>query len=669
MSSNTAINILLFCLADSDAEQLATHCRRGGRIAHTLNIDTGEKLTTAITDNDDWDVLVFDAEQSQLDIERCCHILRKYQKEIPVIYLGEGDTLRPPDPAVVDVINKYNIAQLVNAAFKAQTSSQLHRQLAAAKLALAEAEERNQLLLVDHQDPIAYITDGMVIYANTPFCEHMGYDDLDGFPIVDLIANKDKDRFKNVLKKQQQHNEHQQLEISFFLANRTELKTHIHCDSAHYEGEDCIQLTIHKANDDAALNGVDNTTRMSSKHQFLNLLQDFIENERNSNSSLILISVDHFSKLRHSTSLLDVEQLIEALSNHVRAGMPAQHYGRVADDMIAAIAHHVSSDTALEMALELTRTIETEIFEVRKQSLQCTVSIAILAINHLTPPKASLLLDTAFDGVENIYHSGGNNAEICSRKRQQLNRKDSANDTIAEALADARLSLLFQPLVNLGAASGDHYEATLSIKDWVEGELTAGEMLRAIEREPENCELDHWIVVEATKQLAKERLAGQDLKLIINLSGNVFHDPEFCAWLSVAFKAAGIPPSSVILQFGEESIANALKPALNFANQLQKLGASLAVRNFGRTQKGNKFLNHIRPSLVKPGYRATDTPSDQEIRDIVQQARSLNSQIMIPNVGSAATLAMLWQLGPDFIQGSYVSEPMPNMNYEFAAFG
>ncbi|WP_339676196.1 EAL domain-containing protein [uncultured Zhongshania sp.] len=667
-SSNTAINILLFCLADSDAEQLVTHCRRGGRIAHTFGIDTGEKLAAAICDSD-WDVLIFDAEQSQLDIQRCCHILRKYHKDIPVIYVGEGDALQPPDPDVVDMINKYNMAQIVNAAFKAQSALGVRRELATTKTALSEAEERNQLLLNDHQDPIAYITDGMVIYANTPFCEQMGYDDLDGFPIVDLITNKDQERFKNVLKKQRQHNEHQQFEISFFLSNRSEFKTHIVCDSAHYEGEDCIQISIVKPSDKDKSNGVDNTTRMSSKHQFLTLLQEFIENERNSDSSLILMSVDHFSKLRHSTSLIDVELLIEALSNRVRTNLPAQHYGRVADDMIAAIAHHVSSDTALEMAMELVKAIESEIFEVRKQSLQCTASIAVMPINHLTPPKASLLLDTAFDGAEKIYHAGGNNAEICRRDRQQLDRNTAPDDVITESMNNNRLSLLFQPLVNLGASSGDHYEATLNINDWVEGEITAGEMLRAIEREPENTQLDHWIVVEATKQLAKERLAGQDLKLIINLSGNVFHDPEFCSWLSVAFKAAGLPPSSVILQFSEESIADALKPALDFATHLQKLGSSLAVRNFGRAQKGNKFLSHIRPALVKPGYRAADMPTDEQIRDMVQHAKTLNSQIVIPNVSSAATLAMLWQLGPDFIQGSYVNEPMPSMNYEFAAFG
>jgi EAL domain-containing protein (putative c-di-GMP-specific phosphodiesterase class I)/GGDEF domain-containing protein len=508
----------------------------------------------------------------------------------------------------------------------------------------------------------------MIIYANAPFCEHMGNEDLEGFPIVDLITNKDQDRFKNALKKQQLNKDQQQLEISFAHSDGREIKTLITCNSANYDGEACIQLSLNNNDSNNQLNGLDLSTQMSNKYRFQEILQEFIENERNSDSSLILLSLDRFSKLRQSSSLLDVEKILEAISVHVRKVMPAQFYGRVADDMIAAICHHVGSDAALEMGLELCRAIENDIFEIKKKSLQCTASIAIMPINHLTPPRASVLLDTLFHGAEKIYLAGGNNAEICHRERQQLSTVEAATSLASEALNQGRLTLLFQPMINLGNADGDHYEASLDIKDWVEGEVTAGELLRVIEQEPDNNKLDHWIVVEATKQLAKERQTGQDLKLIINLSGNVFHDPEFCSWLSVAFKAAGLPPSSVILQFNEESIANALKPALNFAQQLQKMGSALSVRNFGRAQKGNKFLSHIQPHLVKPGFRKTDTPSDEQIKDIVAQAKVLKSRVLIPNVGSAATLAMLWQLGPDFIQGSYVNDPMPSMTYEFASF-
>jgi EAL domain-containing protein (putative c-di-GMP-specific phosphodiesterase class I)/GGDEF domain-containing protein len=667
MSNDTAINILLFCLADNDAEQIVACCRRAGRVAHTLTIETGEKLAEDITTKQ-WDDLIFDAERSQLQVQRCGHLLRKHKVDLSVIYMGEGDPLSPPDPAVIDIISKYDIPQLVSAALREQQSQALRRQLKQRELALEDAEERNTLLLAEHLAPLAYITDGMIIYANQPFCEHMGNEDLEGFPIVDLITNKDQARFKNALKKQQLHKDQQQLEISFAHSDGHEVKTMITCNSATYDDEKCIQISLQDNDSSNQINGLDLSTQMCNKYRFQEVLQEFIENERNSDSSLVLVSVDRFSKLRQSSSLLDVENVIEAVSKHVRENIPAQFYGRVADDMIAAICHHVSSNAALEMGQELCKAVENDIFEVKKKSLQCTTSIAIIAINHLTPPSADLLLDTLFHGAEKTYLAGGNNAEICYRERQQLSTIEAATSIANEALSQGRLSLLFQPMINLGNADGDHYEASLDIKDWVEGEVTAGEILRVIEQEPENNKLDHWIVVEATKQLAKERQTGHDLILIINLSGNVFHDPEFCSWLSVAFKAAGIPPSSVILQFNEESIANALKPALNFAQQLQKMGSALSVRNFGRAKKGNKFLSHIQPHLVKPGFRKTDTPSNEQIRDIVEQARVLKSRVLIPNVGSAATLAMLWQLGPDFIQGSYVNDPMPSMSYEFASF-
>ena len=77
----------------------------------------------------------------------------------------------------------------------------------------------------------------------------------------------------------------------------------------------------------------------------------------------------------------------------------------------------------------------------------------------------------------------------------------------------------------------------------------------------------------------------------------------------------------------------------------------------------------MQPRLIKPGVRKTDSLSTEEIRDIIEGGRRLNSRVLIPNVSSAASLAVLWQLGPDFIQGSYVQDPSPEMSYEFATFG
>ncbi|MBM7423506.1 EAL domain-containing protein [Spongiibacter marinus] len=668
MARTSAIKLLLIGFNDDNAEDIISTFRRAGKVAHSKLINDGKELQEQLSDSH-WDLAFFDAVHSKLSIAQCGQILRHANVDLPFIYLSDDENIPLPDTSVSLVLSNQNRARLLFFAQRELEALASRRELDATKAALLEEQQRNALLLDSHQDAVCYITDGMIIYANALFCQQVGHDDLDGFPIVDLICNKDQDRFKNALKKQPGNSDGHTLEISFLSSDEQELKSSVTCNNASYDGEACVQLTLHEAGSGAATGHLDATTGLANRKHFAQLLQDFVDAQRNSNSSLIVLQLDNFDKFRRDLNLHNTETLIQALSERLQALIPAQYYGRIADDLFAVIAHHVPSQRALETSQEALKAIESEIIEVKKQSLQCHFSAAIMPINHLTTPHAATLLDQCFETVQSIAADGGNAAEIYHRDRQQLQRSDEISTLIEEAFADQRLQILFQPIINLSDAEGDYYEASLDIRDWQEGEVTAGEMLRVVEKEPNNNKLDRWIVVETTKVLAKKRAAGEDTKLTINLSGNVFHDSEFCSWLSVAMKAAGLPGSALILQFSEESIASSLKPALDCCRQLESLGIGLAVRNFGRSQDGNKFLEHIKPALIKPGVRKTDSLSADEIREIIQGGRQLNSRVLIPNVSSAASLAVLWQLGPDFIQGSYVQDPSTEMSYEFAAFG
>ena len=668
MTRNSANKLLFIGLPDDNAEDIVSTFRRAGKVAHTRSVSDSSQLEQLLGD-ERWDLIFFDAMHAGFPIEQCGKILRHLHCDLPLIYLNDDESIALPDEAVSLVLSGHHRSRLFMMAQRELQALDTRRQLAATQQALQEEQQRNNLLLTTHQDAVCYITDGMIIYANELFCERMQQDELDGFPIVDLIASKDQERFKNALKKQAQATDGTSFEISFVDAEEQEFKANIHCDNASYDGEACIQITLHDSASEAATGQLDAATGMANRHYFQQLLQDFVDTQRNSNSALLIFKLDNFGKYRNDLKLSGIELLLKLLGQRIEALLPAQHYGRVADDMIALIAHHVPSQRALEMANELLTAVEADIFEVRKQSQQCTLSAIILPINHLTAPHAGILLDNGGESLLRLEQAGGNCAEIYHRDRQQLQSRGNIREVIDEAFADQRLQILFQPIINLSDADGDYYESFLDIRDWQEGEVTAGEMLRVVENEPSNNKLDRWIVVETTKQLAQRRSDGDDIKLTINLSGNVFHDEEFCSWLSVAMKAAGLPGSAVTLQFSEESIANSLKPALDCCRQLADMGVGVAVRNFGRSKGGNKFLQHVQPRLIKPGVRKTDSLSAEEIREIIEGGRRLNSRVLIPNVSSAASLAVLWQLGPDFIQGSYVQDPSPDMSYEFATFG
>src|SRR5690606_33487778 len=68
---------------------------------------------------------------------------------------------------------------------------------------LKETEKRCQLLLDSSVDAIAYVLDGMHIYANRSYTQLFGYEDADDLaaePMLELIAPKDQDSFKEFLR-------------------------------------------------------------------------------------------------------------------------------------------------------------------------------------------------------------------------------------------------------------------------------------------------------------------------------------------------------------------------------------------------------------------------------------------------------------------------------------
>jgi EAL domain-containing protein (putative c-di-GMP-specific phosphodiesterase class I) len=54
---------------------------------------------------------------------------------------------------------------------------------------------------------------------------------------------------------------------------------------------------------------------------------------------------------------------------------------------------------------------------------------------------------------------------------------------------------------------------------------------------------------------------------------------------------------------------------------------------------------------------AVDQELQQRVRDLVDQAKGKNVATVAERVEDANTMAVLWQLGIEFIQGYFVNEP------------
>src|SRR5690606_10267232 len=104
------------------------------------------------------------------------------------------------------------------------------------------------------EDALAFFSDGMVLNANQAFADLLGYaspDDLDCLPVIDLIAEQDKDKFKAFLKTL--GSRPSELGISLMRADGEEFLVPMTLSAATHDGEVCRQILIRQ--DDTAGEG------------------------------------------------------------------------------------------------------------------------------------------------------------------------------------------------------------------------------------------------------------------------------------------------------------------------------------------------------------------------------------------------------------------------------
>jgi EAL domain-containing protein (putative c-di-GMP-specific phosphodiesterase class I) len=95
---------------------------------------------------------------------------------------------------------------------------------------------------------------------------------------------------------------------------------------------------------------------------------------------------------------------------------------------------------------------------------------------------------------------------------------------------------------------------------------------------------------------------------------------------------------------------------------VRPLGFEFAIENFGSGGDPLQLLNHVPVNYVKIDGAlmqglANDRPLQDQVKTLVQQARAHGITTIAERVEDANTMAVLWQLGIEFIQGYFVSSP------------
>ena len=231
-------------------------------------------------------------------------------------------------------------------------------------------------------------------------------------------------------------------------------------------------------------------------------------------------------------------------------------------------------------------------------------------------------------------------------------------DRIRTALAEERLALLAQPIVDLDSGRV-HHEILLRMLD-PDGELIApGQFLPIAEQFGLMGEIDRWVATRAIEAIAAN--PDRDLVFEVNLSGSSLGSPELLETIRAAMN--GVTAGRVIFEITETAAVTNFDDAHAFATELARLGCRFALDDFGVGFGSFAYVKHLPFDYLKiDGEFVRDSATSEEDRVILESlihaARGLGKRTIAEYVEDAETVELLRELGVDMVQGFYIGVPV-----------
>ncbi len=689
MSDKEPIRLLILEESQNRAEELIVLLRTAGRATRAHQIESESDYQSKIAEQS-WDLILAAPEAHELTAQAAISHLKTAGKDIPFILLADNrDPTSITDGlkmGALDVALDDDDERLVLIIQRELANLENRRQKRRAEVELRETDRRNQLLLDSSNTAIAYVHEGMHIYTNRAYADLFGYEDADeyaGIPIIDLISPEDQNKFKDFLKNFDEQKSESE-EFSCVDHEGSTILATMDVSPATYDGEACTQVIFRPLVDESQLedrikeiSSQDLLTGLFNRQYFIEQLDYAVDNanQGKESSTLMYIAIDHFPRVRSEAGLSNADLVLGDLAALIRTNVPDDHLmARFGDDVFSLLIKDADKDAALAMAEKIRGLVENHMSEVSGKNYQMTVSIglSIIGENTSTVEEAVSRAHQAADELEegnavNFFEP----AKITVGEEGKSVSADALKDMIANALEENLFRLTYQPIVSLHGEDEEQFEVLLRLPDAEGNILKPGQFLTAAEEAGLLEKIDRWVILQAVKTLADQRAGGGKARVYINITHKSIADESFLPWMSVALKAARLPSDAVIFQIHENDATSYIKQAHKFCQGLAQLHIKTSINHFGCSLNPFNLLKHLSPDLVKldGSFAAQIEDSEEKQEELIEMVQSLQKTgvlTAISGVESPNILPTLFMTGINFIQGNYISEPLDDMNYDFA---
>lgn len=656
---------VLFLFEEKDeANQLASTLKNSGMSAVTYIFGCVDEMIEHLKEKGA-DIVLIEPSMIGDEIKQTVTMIKNINDGVPVVVLAEE---RSADYAaqlmstgVKDLVEIDNVALLMQVIYRELAVQQERRLRAAMTDELADVQKRCRLLLGSSRESIAYVVDGMHIYANESYADSFGYecpDDMEGVTLLDLLNSDTQADFKKFFKEYSSSGRREaELKTKGLRQSGDPFDVNLLFSSAEYEGERCTQVMISNSSSAAPVvsadvpdeekhalevkliekvksqmaeqleeeiqekiekeytekldqaTSIDSHTQLMNKAYYLKVLESRVEeakgNDVSARCALLYISIDQIDSIRGEFGLSIADSVIAQFSLRLKeiAGKKAES-GRVGESEFSVCIYEVDEKNATAYAESLREAIESHFFEVDEKTTRITASIGVTLIKRDTGD-AYTILSRSMKAATSIRHEAEGNAVRFYRPpsdsdKVTANVEDNVGRASLQKAIDNNLfKILFQPIISLRGSEGELYEVLLRLINDDGKELSPFDFLSKANKANFTEKIDRWVILQSIKSLAARRAQAHDTRIIINLSAKSLLDKTLVPWLKVALNASRLPKDVVVFQLNQEDVTSYLKQAIHFSQQIKSLNCKMSISRFGSQEQSQELLGHLDADFIK----------------------------------------------------------------------
>ena len=678
MNGRHSISIAILSESQDDVALINSTLRDAGHAAQCHWVKTPVDLGKLLAD-EPVELLILNCDRYPDSIRQVIKQKDRHNPEVPVIALQE----EADEEHILEAM-KNGACDLVSTGLRDRLQSVVTRELRALRVERAlnstihsATEYKRQLK--DHMQSsssaIALVEDGIITDVNTAWLSLFraaSNDEVNGLPLMDNFERESQAAIKGALVAAiaGKWAVDEKLIVKSHVTSDDSSEVHLEFRKFVFDNGPCVQVRISAAERNTqeptklvhdALQR-DPTTLLFHRAQFLERIGKRLRRKPASGLHVLAyVRIDKFADVCQRVGILNSDEILAQFAEAVRKRMhPRDVAGRFEGTALMVLLERGKARDGEVWGKQLCEHIRKLTFDVNDKSTNLTCTVGVCAANEVYSNLEEFV--TATIAAHKVAKEAGGNSVVLSDSAAK-DTKQQEFDAIwvkhlKSALMDNRFRLAQLPIAGLRSDGIEMYDLLVRMLDEQGNSVLPSEFLPAAERNNMMKNIDRWMV-KAAIEFCNNSNAD---RVFVRLSRQSVLDSSTIAWMEQEFDKREFDCTRLVMQLPERDAAKHIKQTQAIVKQLRKIGIGFALEHYGVDQERFQILDILKPDYIKIDGELmhtlmTDSNMQKTVEGIVRAAGERGIKTVAERVENANAMAVLFQLGLDYMQGHYVHEP------------